>query len=332
MYYKLNRLLNPYAWRSWFTFPNILMLLLCVSLVWLYKNVIQPDNLSIIDIIVLVLAPALIIFLTIDSVCSPCKIIFGGKKKPDVCIYKEKHKKGGKYYRIVVKGGNNEPDIIAEDFEVLFDGLPLNPLLIYLAEDTKECWYLWRFKAEPKCLGARLNDILFRSPESDKLTVLSCFELSEIQGEYVCGKDVYVPENADIGDLDGVNMDVPDDVLLIKKGDGWESWGFCLSSKLPSCRRVTLSAVIIREGNYRLLLNWNREKQRYVETFRGQNLSRRLNCWFCELDGKYGIGGKIWRYYAGSKILQCVYTGRFLSIDFDNGLVHGADGRVYGGR
>ncbi len=333
MYYKLNRLLNPYAWRSWFSFEVIFIHVLIIVALWLQAAVIPEQNRTgWLNIIFYVLCPAVCIFVSVDKISSPYKIIFGKEGKPDVCIYKEKHKGGRKYWRIVVKDGGKTDDIFAEDFEVLFEGLPTDTLLVYLSEDTKEYWYLWRANAEPKHLGIRINDILYRSREDNKLTALSYLDVREFTGECIAGKDVYIPEGVDTINMEGIKKKTPDEVMLVKEGCRYESWGFYLSSKLPYYHRVILSSAIIRENDFQILLTWNKVMNRYTVVHKSKALSRRLSCWFCDLDDKYDIGGRISRYYAGSKRLQYVYNGRFLSIDFDNGLIQGTDGKVYGGK
>ena len=78
------------------------------------------------------------------------------------------------------------------------------------------------------------------------------------------------------------------------------------------------------------MLQYDGENKTYRDFFRCFDVSRTLNEYFIEMTENYNCGGNIYYYNGKTEKLEKVYTGSFRAVDFDKGLVLGADGNEYG--
>lgn len=318
MDWKFNRFLNWYAWKYWFNFVNIVIVFLAVCAAFITAG---DQGHTELNVLMWVLLSVVLLYSSIESVCSPQQRLCL-EKGAYACVYQEYTH----HFCIVVKESKSQTTIWTNEYDYLFKNAP-HALFVYrsLKDDM---WYLWQKNALEKTLGERINKILFRLEE--KLFVLAYNEVQSFNSKYICCQDVYIPQGTQTTDKEQVPLETPDEVLLIKKGETYESYGFYLSGEMPYYRHVILSTIIFREGGFRSILLWEPEKKTYVVLHRSQELHRRLNTYFYEFDSRYRIGGTILRYQPDSKSFKRLYHGNFNSVNFESGLVWGEDGKVYG--
>ncbi len=324
MDWKLDRLRNWYAWKYWFNIANILLVSLFCCIVWMNAQFVLSAN---IKTFLWIFVSLLAVFITLDSVCSPQDIFVLDKNGTYACIYKEyRH-----HYCIIVKNGKAKTEIWASEYDCFYEKSPKALFVYRLLHDDK--WYLWRKNAEAELLGERLNEILFRLNDKEHgITALAYHEIQFFSNAFTHYEDVFIPPMAQITDADGVLLERPDELLLMKNGGRYVTYGFYLASKMPYYRKVCLSALIFRDNTEKVLILWNKEQKIYTELYRGHNMSRQMNSFFVEFDDDYQVGGKIFRYNAETNQLLTVYQGNFRSMDFESGVIVGDDGVTYGGK
>lgn len=276
------------------------------------------------------------ILITVLKVCIPLDVYRHEEGDITLCVYKNCTSTANGAFELVIYKKDCSFIMHVDDYKVPFP-LKKSCCFIYLSqrENGKE-WASCNVKTgETEVLGRFLNKILFipLKPENRGMNILQPDgQVTTLNGDYFVHSDWHIPVGGRLTFPKGsTNIGFPDDLLFVKNDGVYKTYGFFLSDdEFCGCSEVFISAIIFREGNDRLLLEYDDEKERYIERLHVRESFRLLNDYFLEMTDKYNVGGKVYKYDGKSKSLDVLYEGDFRAIDFDRGEVIGSDGQTYG--
>lgn len=335
---KLNRLLLPSAWNNLDLIETILYLLILICglvVVWPNGFTEMTDDttdklFNYIGAVMSVAALSSIIWRVLHDVCYPLKVCKLDDGRTKLYVYKNKEN----MFELVLHKAESSETIFVADYDVPFNGKTVGCFTYSLGKENVADWFVYNVRErKTEKLGRRLNKILFISSKKDGgISVLfSDGSVQRLHGDYIVYDDLYIPADAKVlvpQDVDGKTKSMPDKFLFIQKDGSYKTYGFFLSDEKTGYSEVFISSVIFREGEDRLLLEFNGEV--YKVRLRTQDLSRELSNYFLELTDDYRVGGKVYRYDGKTKSLDVIYEGNFRYIEFDDGTILGDDGKTYG--
>lgn len=279
MNWKLNRLLNWYAWKYWFNFLNICVVLVIIITFWIERTVeIPPAFMTIIWI----LYSLILIYITIDSVCSPQEEI-----SDTICVYKE----GKNRFVIVVKNGKSRTSLWVKEYEwFLVGNRPADICIVYRWYNN--LWYRKLGTNKSILLGKRLNKILFSillDHNEIRYTVVSPQGMQQIQGIQSYQR-VYLPPEVKIRTSKDFSLasliQVPDEILLVKNGKNYATYGFYISlKKTPMYKKIYIDYLSFYNGSEWIGICWKPKEQAYREFVRSPKKYEFFNALY-----DFGIG------------------------------------------
>ncbi len=323
---KMNpdRLFQKSAWKN--VNPVAVGLLFLMLMVTVIMCIRSPE---LINIALFTIGLFLLLGYVLDTVCAVADSFILDKGRVKVYVFQRQEE-----YDIRIFEKDTEILIEATAYSAPFQASDAGCFAFRGGPEEHNKWFVWSTKnREPQPLGARVNDILFLpSGEDSGVRILAKDgSVETLYGDYIVYDSLYVPQGSQMCYADrGKDPALPDTVLLVRKDDKYQSYGFYLLEDNPCCREILISSIIFREGIERVLLRYDEEKGKYTEFFRCEDVAHKLNEYFIELTEDYRTGGKIYRYNGKTENLEKIYEGNFRLIDFEECIVRGDDGKDYG--
>ncbi len=327
---RLGRLFQKSAWRNVNLAGAVLLLLIAVAMgISLIQD--SADSLTWVVFIAVIITFA---FYIIVSVCESIDYFTLANGAVKVFVFQNVRSGKKREYEILILKEDEEACFIAVDYKVPFRTPEARCFILRGDELDKRSWFVWSVdREEVTHLGVQLNRILFLpSGEGNGFRILAQDgSYEQLNGGYIVYDSLFVPKGSQFCYANREkNPQMPDKYLLTREKDIYKCYGFYLTGETPHCRELIISSIIFREGAERILLQYDEENKTYRDVFRCFDVSRTLNEYFIEMTENYNCGGNIYYYNGKTEKLEKVYTGSFRAVDFDKGLVLGADGNEYG--